>query len=239
MAACAHCGNKESHGLCIHKVPIFSPLDHKDLLKIASLIQHKTYRKGEFIIRQKDTPKSLIILNEGSAKAITITPDGREQILHIYTNGDFFGEQFLISDQEATFSVQTLQNTAVCMIEKRDFEQVLRAFPDIALKVISELGTRMSRLETSLQSMGVRNVDARVAALLLDWTTKYATQTPEGTVIRLPLSREGIANYLGITRETVSRKLGQLENEMMIRTLTNKTILILNLPQLEMLAGES
>lgn len=97
----------------------------------------------------------------------------------------------------------------------------------------------MNRLENSMQSMGVRNVDARVSGLLLEFASKYGSQVPEGWMIRLPISREGIANYLGITRETVSRKLSQLENDGYIRTISNKTILILDKQSLLTIAGES
>nr|WP_243456628.1 Crp/Fnr family transcriptional regulator [Mobilitalea sibirica] len=85
--------------------------------------------------------------------------------------------------------------------------------------------------------MGVRNVDTRVGGILLEFATKYSTKTNEGTLIHLPLSREGIANYLGVARETLSRKLGQLENEGLIRSVNNKEILIPNMQAIELLAG--
>jgi len=61
------------------------------------------------------------------------------------------------------------------------------------MKIIEELGSRMTRLENALQSIGVRNIDARVSGLLLDYITQYGTVAKEGIVIRLPLSREGMA----------------------------------------------
>ena len=111
--------------------------------------------------------------------------------------------------------------------------------PEIAIKIIEELEKRISHMESALQSMGVRSVDERVSALLLDFAEKYGTSVPDGTLIRLPLSREGMANYLGVARETVSRKLGLLENEGIIRSNGNKSILLLNRDMLESSAGKS
>lgn len=233
--SCNHCFDS----LCMHKVPIFSSLNHEDIIKLAELITHKTYKKGEFILREGEPCESLVIIQEGSTKAYKYTIDGREQILYVFSEGDFFGEQYLISDQVAAFTVEALEPVTTCMLTKSQFRQLLHGYPDIAVKIIEELGSRMSRLEKALQSIGVRNIDARVSGLLLDYITQYGTEEKEGIVIRLPLSREGMANYLGVARETVSRKLGQLENDNIIRSITNKSILVLDRGELEKIAGIS
>lgn len=230
---CTHCLNK----LCMHKVPIFSALNHDDIVKIADLIQHKDYHKGENLITVGNKLDAIVIINEGSVKAYKYTPDGREQILYIFSEGDFFGEQYLLSNQTATYNVEALQTVKVCMLSKADFKQLLQQYPDIAVKIIEELGERMSRLENTMQSMGVRSVDARVGALLIDFAAKYGKVVPEGILIRLPLSREGIANYLGIARETVSRKLGQMESDGLITSVSNKVILIPDKKALDMFVG--
>jgi len=230
---CTHCQNK----ICMHKVPIFSTLDHEDILKISALIHHKEYQKGEFIFSTGDKLDSIVIINEGSAKAFKYTAAGHEQILYIFSEGDFFGEQYLLSNHTAAFTVEALQTVKTCMLTKTQFQQLLYSFPNIAVKIIEELGGRMTRLENAMQSIGIRSVDARIGALLLDFSYKYGKMVPEGTLIHLPLSREGVANYLGIARETVSRKLGQMESEGVIRSVSNKGILVLNQRALEELAG--
>lgn len=220
---CQHCGNK----LCIHKVPIFSSLNREDLLKIARWIEHREFKKGEVLFSTGDKVDSIIIVNEGSAKAYKYTAEGREQILYVFSEGDFFGEQYLLGDLRAGYTVEALETLKVCMLSKSQFRHLLSLYSDIGVKIIEELGIRMGRLENTMQSLGVRSVDARISSLLLDFSVKYGTRDAEGILIRLPLSREGMANYLGIARETVSRKLMQMENEGLIRSVTNKTLLIL------------
>ncbi|MDF2803329.1 MAG: hypothetical protein K0S61_3232 [Anaerocolumna sp.] len=220
---CSHCLNK----LCIHKVPIFTTLNHEDLIKISEVIEHREFKKGEALFHIGDAVNSIIIMNVGSVKAYKYTPDGREQILYVFSDGDFLGEQYLLSNQKAGYTVEALEKVKVCMLSKSQFYQLLTLHPDMGVKIIEELGIRMSKLENTLQSMGVRSVDARISSLLLDFSSKYGDKTKEGILIRLPLSREGMANYLGIARETVSRKLIQLENEGLIRSVTNKNLLIL------------
>jgi len=230
---CAHCHNQ----LCIHKVPIFSTLGHEDLLKVKNLIHHREYRKGESIYNEGDKLDSIVIINEGSAKALKYTADGREQILYVFSEGDFFGEQYLLQDQIATFTVEALEKVKVCMFTKENFTQLIINYPNIAIQIIEELGERVSQLLNTIQNMGAKSVDARVGSLLLDFSKKYGKKVPEGTLIRLPLSREGMANYLGLARETVSRKLGQFETEGYIQSISNKSILIKDEEVIKDIAG--
>jgi CRP/FNR family transcriptional regulator len=221
----------------MHKVPILSSLDQEDLIRISELITHRDYKKGELLIKEGDQSEAIVIIQQGSVKAFKYTTDGREQILYVFTEGDFFGEHNLFSNRTSTYHVEALQPVKTCNLSKKQFQQLLYQYPDIAVKIINELGDRMLRLENTLQSMGVRNVDTRVGSILLDYQNKFGTQTKEGTLIHLPLSREGIANYLGIARETLSRKLGQLETDGVIRSVNNKSILILEQEALVAIAG--
>lgn len=237
MAECDRSNDRCRQMLCVHRVPVFSSLNHEDLIKVSALIRHREFQKGETIFLEGGKPDSLILINDGSAKAFKVTPDGREQILYVFSQGDFFGEQYLFGNLTASYTVTALETVQACMLSKEHFRQMLRSHPDIAIEIIEELGERMAQLENAMQTMGTRNVDARIGTLLLDYAVKFGSEAPEGTLIRLPLSREGMANYLGVARETVSRKLAVLENEGVIRSLNNKTILLLDRAALQTAAG--
>ncbi len=230
---CTHCKNN----LCIHKVPIFSGLDHENLLRIVPLIVHRDYEKGERLLTEGEMIDAITILNQGSVKAFKYTPDGREQILYVFSEGDFFGEQFLLSSQTAGYSVEALEAVKTCTLSKAQFNKLLYAYPGISIKVIAELGLRIARMENTFQSMGIRNVDARIASLLLQYSERYGNA--QDGLVHLPLSREGMANYMGIARETMSRKLSQLENDGIIASVTNKTIVIKDKQALKQLSGQT
>jgi CRP/FNR family transcriptional regulator len=208
-------------------------------MKVKTLIHHREYRKGESIYKEGDKLDSIVIINEGSAKALKYTADGREQILYVFSEGDFFGEQYLLSDQIATFTVETLEKVKVCMFSKENFTQLILNYPNIAMQIIEELGERVTQLLNTIQNIGAKSVDARVSSLLLDFSKKYGKKVPEGTLIRLPLSREGMANYLGLARETVSRKLGQFESEGYIQSVSNKSILLKEEEAIRDIAGNA
>jgi len=220
---CEHCQGDS----CIYKVPIFSSLNNEELMNIARQIDHKQYKKGEIIIHEGEKSNAITIIRSGSAKACRYSPDGKEQIVYIFSEGDFFGEQNLLTERTASYSVEALTDLRVCTLSKNDFQPLLYKYPDISIKILTELSERMYRLENAMQGMGVRNVDYRVASLLLEFAVKYGRKTSEGIIIQMPLSREGIASYLGVARETVSRKLGQMEKDGIIRSLNNKSIILL------------
>lgn len=225
------------HNTCVRKVPVFSSLDGEDLAHVASLIRHLEYRKGDTLFSEGDALNALVILNKGSVKAYRPTPDGREQILYVFSEGDFFGERNLFCGRTASYSVQALEPVKVCSFTREDFRALLNAHPDISIRIIEALEERIARMENALETLGVRSLDGRIGALLLDYAEKYGAEAPEGVLVRLPLSREGIANSLGVARETVSRKLGQLESEGVIRSVSNKSILLIDREALRASAG--
>ena len=204
------------HDLCLSKVPLFASLDHHILGTITNQMQHRSYRKGELIIREGEHPLGFTVIQQGSAKAYRITADAREQILYIFPRHDYFGARFLFTEDAVPYSVQALEDTQVCILSKQQLMQLLADHPAVTLQLIEAMAHRMRRLELIVQSMGGRNAEMRIASMLLEFIDSYGKKTERGWQVLLPLSREGLANYLGMARETLSRKLNQLEDEGII-----------------------
>lgn len=222
--SCGHC----RHQLCANKVPIFSVLDEEELNRVVSLIIRRKYDKGERILLEGTNLDGLIIINQGRAKAFRYTQEGKEQILYIFSEGDFFGERNLLSGREAAYHVEALEPTQICMIRSQDFQDLMGVNPGISLKMIQELCARLDRLERTVQIMGAGDVEARISSVLLEFAEKYGTAHPRGVQFELPFSREGIANYIGVARETVSRRFNHLQEEGVIDMIGNKKIIIKN-----------
>lgn len=224
------------HELCMHKVPLFASLTYEELKSMADHMVCCTYEKGERLLNQGDVPQSFTVILEGRAKVCTFTADGREKILSILSEGDYFGELHLFGSRHSAYSVESLQPVKVWSFSRIQFRELLTSFPNMAVQLLEELGNRVIQLENVLQSSMNGRVDARIAALLLEFSQKYGVEGPDGPEIELPLSREGMANYLGIARETMSRKLKQMEGKGLLLSYGNKRIRLVNPDQLAKIA---
>lgn len=217
-----------NHHSCMHRVPIFSSLTNEEMKQVQQIIVHREYKKGEYILSPLKPMHCLFILNEGKVKVVRVNQSGKEQILYLLSIGDFFGETALFTGIPSDIVVEALEDTRLCTISKAQFSALLKQLPDIALKVCEELTHRLHRMETMVESLGSKPVDERMDDLLKEFSKKYGKYTSEGILIQLPLSREELANYLGLTRETVSRKLAKLQNEGVLKLMGHKQILLIH-----------
>jgi CRP/FNR family transcriptional regulator len=218
----------EEHMACAGSVPIFSSLSKEELRQVVSLIVQRTYEKKDLIIEEGSIPLNFMIVSRGKIKVFGYSQDGKEQIMYILTAGDFFGARNLIHDRKADFNAQAMEDTAVCMIQREGFQDLLVQFPSISIKIMDVLCDRLEKMESMFRKISPKDVDSRVNMMLLELLHKYGRKHGDRVIIELPMSREEMANYIGVARETVSRKIASLKDEGIIEIIGNKKILILN-----------
>lgn len=215
------------HNICARKVPIFSSLSEKELIKIVNMTGHEAFKKGETICNEGDKSETLVIINEGKVKLCKLTKEGKEQIIHILSSGDFFGELNLFNDNESyNFSAYAISDVKICTLTKQKMDDILLKNPDISLKILKEVTKRLAETETLAQNLATNDADIRIANMILDFGEKYGVNKEEYIEIKLPINREEMANYVGVTRETISRKLSKFEDLEIIKLVGNKVIII-------------
>lgn len=227
---CKHCGCSEQY--CLKKVPIFSALSSEEMGKIANYITHKSYKKGDIIFNEGAVCDSLFVVNRGSLKVYTYTREGKEQILYLLTSGDFLGDMNLLKKEVFNFSAAALEDTYLCILSKEDFNKVMSEHPDISSKILEYSYNRIKSLESLVKTLTTKDIDARLASLLINLTKSFGVPTSEGIEISFYMGREDMANLLGVTRETVSRRLSYLQSENLIKVGSNK-IVVVNLEALK------
>jgi len=213
--------------LCAKKVPIFSFLSDEELKKIVDMTGHNSYKKGSLLCREGEKSDTLFIINEGGVKISKFTKDGKEQIIHILTSGDFFGELSLFSNNQTyNFDVYAISDTKICTLTKRNMDEILMNNPEISLKLLQVITKRLSDTENLAQNLATNDAEIRIAYMLLEFVEKYGETTSEGLQVKLPISREEMASYVGVTRETISRKLSIFEEAGIISHKGNKLLII-------------
>ena len=225
---CGNCCNNCRGGLCASKVPIFENLNDDELLEIVKTINHKEYSKGDIIFTEGNVANTLYFINEGKIKLYKYTKDGKEQILHVLSEGDFFGELELIKVSKYGFNSKAIVNSKICTLTKDEMKDIIMRKPEIGIKVLETVGERLAKVESLVQNLATNDVDSRMAYLLTDFIEKYGVHIENNISIELPLSREDMANFIGVTRETISRKLKKFEEEKLIKIVGTKKIIILD-----------
>lgn len=223
---------------CTRKVPIFAPLTDDDLSRISAMIKHRKFAKGQPLILEGEPSDTLYIIHRGHVKLSKLTPEGKEQILHILTNGVFFNELNIFnSDEVSNFSAFALKETEICMLTRTDMERLMTENPDISLRLLKSVTKRLAHTENLAQSLATKDPEIRIAYMIMELRDKYG-KTCNGLIhIDLPLSREEIANYVGVTRETISRKLSRFEEQGIIQLIGNKRMILLDPGGLENYIG--
>jgi CRP-like cAMP-binding protein len=226
---CPHCtGNR--HKSCIEKVPIFSNLTTEEMIEVSMTAVQMKYKKGEIIYLEGELSEKLFVINTGKVKIYKLSEEGKEQIIRILQVGDFMGELSLFTNYPLKNNAEAIETTTLCTIDSKQINDLIEKRPSIALKIMKELSTRLEKTESLIESIGHRNVEQRVADILL-------RMADDNNVVNLSISKKDLAAHIGMSQETLSRKLSSFQEEGFIRQEGQRKIIILNREALEDICG--
>lgn len=233
MDTCCHHHEMEQKEkkLCISIVPIFNHLQYEEMLEIVNSSQTKCYNKGEFIFRAGEPSEYLYIIHTGSVKIYRLSEAGKEQVIRIMEAGDFIGELALFTNESLTSFAEAMKDTEICAIHKKDMRDILLANPSISLKILEEFSKRLNETEKNIESYNSQDAEKRLAVYLLELIGNNEDEEEwvnNPIHLTLPMSKKDLASYLGITRETVSRRLSSLQEQGIISMKGQRDITIVN-----------
>ena len=226
---CKTCTNK----LCVRKVSVFKNLTDMDMLEIVKLTEHLEFSKGDYLFHEGDKLAKLFIVNLGKVKLSKFNSEGREQILSIHSDGMIFGEFHLFNEDEPfNYTAIALSDLKICTLTKKNMDYLLSKHPSINQKILIELSKKLIQTENLAKSLSTINTDTKVAYVLHELSKDHGIFSEDKIRIEMPINREEMANYAGITRETMSRKLKSLSESGIIELVGNKVIIIHNIKKL-------
>lgn len=215
---------------CIANVPIFSALDDEELLEVLLTSTHKKLKKGELLYHEGEESEKLYVISRGKVKVTKFSKEGREQILRVLEENDFTGELSLFSSHVAKSNAEAIEATDVCVIESGRIRELMEKRSGIAMKVLAELSRRLEKTETLVETLGLMDVDEKVAKILL-------SMADDRDVVDLGVTKKDLAAHIQMSPETLSRRLANLEDLGIIRQETPRRIVILKKEVLEGMGG--
>jgi CRP/FNR family cyclic AMP-dependent transcriptional regulator len=203
-------------GELLQRVPFLAALDASNREALAAAAKRRRFRRGETIFHKDDPGESLFIIDEGSVRIYLPSPQGTDLTLAVLGPGDFFGDMALLDGRPRSASAAALQETETAALDRGDFTAVIRSQPEAAMAVLAAVAQRLRETNEMAEDLAFLDVGGRLAKKLLELAAAYGVQRPEGTVLDLPLTQEGLANMVGVTRESVNRHLALFRQEGVI-----------------------
>ncbi|MDI9513688.1 MAG: Crp/Fnr family transcriptional regulator [Clostridiaceae bacterium] len=216
----------DQHPNCIERVPIFSSLSREEMIEIAHITSAATYKKGEVVYMAGDPGGRLYVLHEGSVKISRISASGKEQVIRVVGPGEFIGELSLFSPIPLTDNAETLEHTTMCIIDGARLKELMAKYTSIVFKVLEELSKRLEKAENLIESISLGTVEQRLAQALL-------SLSEGGNEVVLNMKKGDFASQLGMSQETLSRKLSAFQEQGLIELKGHKRIMLLNRNELE------
>jgi CRP-like cAMP-binding protein len=206
-------------------LPLFSNLEDKELREISRFTYEKRVKKGNVLFYQGEQGSTLYLIIKGKVKVVLIGESGKELVLAILKKGDFLGEMSIIEDEVRSATAIALEPTVFLTIDKENFLSFLTKNPKAMLGVLKELSKRLRNADEKIGELAFQNVYERVISYLNALAKTRGVKEKEGMFIsELPTKRE-IADFIGSTRESVSRVLNDLHRKGLI-SLYRKSVII-------------
>ncbi len=198
-------------------IPIFSDLESSDLELLEAVAARRTLRRGEHLFFEDDPSVGFFALESGLIKIYKIAPDGREQVPYFIGPGQTFAIASLFGDGLYLANAEAVEPSKLWLIAKAPFLDLVRAEPELAVKLLAYFAQWMKRLLALVETLSLKNVEARLAEYILSCAQVEGRPTDDGIVLSLDVEKKMIAAHLGTISETLSRSLKKLKDRGLIR----------------------
>ena len=179
------------------------PPDQMDAVRRIAVI--RSYVKGETLFSEGDDGIGFYVMLEGQIKVFKLSPEGKEQILHIFGSGEPVGEVPVFSGAPYPASAEALAASRAAFFPKTDFVRLITENPMLALNMLAVLSLRLRQFTVQVENLSLKEVPARLASYLLLLSGKENRES-----VTLPISKGQLASLLGTIPETLSRILTRM-----------------------------
>ncbi len=210
----------------LKKTALFSSLTTSELQRVLGYIVIKNFKKNDIILHEENTSEFMYIILDGQAKVVQSTDAGKEIIMSVHQAGDFFGELSLIDGKTAPAAVCATKDSVTAIISKNDFYTILFSQNKVLENLLLILSSRLRESMKKIQILNFNNAAQRIKMLFLMLADTFGEQSADGTVLKIKLIHQDIADMTGLTRETVTRILDKWRRSGEIQVLKNKFILL-------------
>jgi CRP-like cAMP-binding protein len=196
-------------------VPIFSELDDDIVSRIEELGMIRNYKKEMMIMDETNEGNGLFIVTKGAVKVTRNDSEGREIILTILGEYDYFGEMSLLDGQNPSANVIAMENTELFYLGRDEFMHLVQYNPKITFALVEGLIKRLRAADDKIKSLSLLKAEGKIISAIIQLAEISGTMKQGQVEVELPFQHD-IANIAGTSRETVSRVLHSLEKKGLV-----------------------
>lgn len=223
---CATCGTR-AESVC-------NALEDKDLERLASVAVLTEIEPGTTFIGEGDPATDFFNVTSGHVKLFKLLPDGRRQITGFAQAGVFLG---LAGSSAYSFSAEAIDEVRLCRFPRRKLQTLMSDFPALEKRLLETASNELIAAQEQMLLLGRKTARERLATFLYARCSHaVACDKRAAQNVTLPMNRNDIADYLGLTIETVSRTFTRLKTEKLIAVPNATTVVVLDVEALAHLA---
>ena len=187
----------------LQQIELFKPLRDDEAAMVSALFRARSYPAGALVFQRDDPGECLYLIRSGRVRIFLPNEDGREITLRLYGPGEVFGELSLLDGGPRTASAEAIEAVDAVLLFRDDFLALLRGRFELVQHIITLLVERLRYTTRYSEQLAFMSIPGRVAAALLQ------LRSPDQA--RITITQQGLANYVGVTREWVNRTLREFE----------------------------
>jgi CRP/FNR family transcriptional regulator len=192
-------------------VDVLEPLSGEELEEFSQHIPDTHVEQGRVLYAPGDRSETLFMLKKGRVRIYKVTPDGWEFTLAVVNAGTMFGEMALTAQRLREAYAEATEPSDICVLRNADLEWLVRENPEVGLRMMRVLSERLRACEARLEDIGLKNVPARLASLVLQLAESEGVVTPEGPKIPTHYTHRKLATMIGSSHETITKAFTKLQ----------------------------
>lgn len=201
---------------------LFQGLPSREIDDILAIVIEKKYQRGETIFFEGDPGIGFYMVSEGRVKIFKMSLNGKEHILHIFGDGEPFGEVPVFHNQPFPATAEALVKSTVLFFPRDRFVQLVIKTPSIALNMLAVLSMRLRRFASQIESLSLKEVPERLAGYLIYLLEEQGKKDS----VDLEISKGQLASLLGTIPETLSRIFAKMTEEGLIEVVGRRINII-------------
>ncbi len=205
----------------IRELTVCAALEETELSRMADIVRARHLAAQKTLFSEGDEANCVYNVTAGTVKLYKLLPDGRRQITGFLFTGDFLGLSML--DRYA-YSAEAVTPVSLCQFPRRQIEQLLEEFPKLQQRLFTMASNELEAAQDQMLLLGRKTAKEKVASFLLGLSRRLERRGQKDNPVPIPMSRSDIADYLGLTTETVSRTFTALKSKQVIRLLEGNKV---------------